>query len=347
MRIGLNPHKDQLQDATAYVHQIIMPVYIPNLEGYFKDSYAILQLSLDSILATVHNKTFITVVNNGSCDAVINYLNQLFEQHKIHEIIHTDSIGKLNSVLKGLAGNNIELVTITDADVLFLPNWQNETLTVFREIPKVGVVGIVPQFNMFKANCENIIFDNLFSPVLQFIPVKSREGLINFYKSIGWDEHYNMDFLKYSLGLKYKKTTVYVGSGHFVATYKKQMFEQIPTYFNFKLGGNSEKYLDMVASKSDYWRVTTYDNYAYHMGNTVENWMHEIKFDKTNRQEIVSSSFPIRLPSSKVIMLLKRRFVKSFLLNSLISKWFYSYKKLPKQMVRNYNTISAISKSQL
>jgi hypothetical protein len=324
-----------------------MPVYIPNQEDYFKDSFAILQLSLESIFATVHDKTFITVVNNGSCDEVTNYLNQISEQYKIHEIIHTESIGKLNSILKGLAGTNIELVTITDADVLFLPNWQNETVTIFKEMPKVGVVGIVPQFNMFKANCENVIFDNLFSDVLQFIPVKSREGLINFYKSIGWDEHYNKDFLEYGLGLKYEKTAVYVGSGHFVATYKKQMFDQIPTYFDFKLGGNSESYLDTVPLNNDYWRVTTYDSYGYHMGNVLENWMYEIKFDTTNRPEVINARFPIRKPSIRVITILKRRFVKSFLLNSLISKWFYSYKKLPKQMVRNYNTISSMPKSPL
>ena len=40
MRIGNNPNKDQRNEQSTYRHQIIIPVYIPNLEGYFKDSYS-------------------------------------------------------------------------------------------------------------------------------------------------------------------------------------------------------------------------------------------------------------------------------------------------------------------
>ena len=161
MRIGLNPHKDKLLIASEYSHQIIIPVYIPNQEGYFKDSFKILQICLESLFSTIHNKTFITIVNNGSGSAIKDYLNILYQDEKIHEVIHTENIGKLNAILKGLAGNAIELVTISDSDVMFLPNWQSETSKIFKEVPKAGVVGIVPQFKMYEANCGNVIFDNL------------------------------------------------------------------------------------------------------------------------------------------------------------------------------------------
>ena len=121
MRIGYNPHKDKPQDKSEYTHQVIIPVYIPNFDGYFKDSFEIVQQCLNSLFFTSHNKTFFTVVNNGSCKEIADYLNQLFEQQKIHEVIHTENIGKLNSVMKGLVGNNIRLVTISDSDVLFFP----------------------------------------------------------------------------------------------------------------------------------------------------------------------------------------------------------------------------------
>ena len=42
MRIGFNPHKDLIQEQSAYLHQIVIPVYIPHQEGYFKDSFKIL-----------------------------------------------------------------------------------------------------------------------------------------------------------------------------------------------------------------------------------------------------------------------------------------------------------------
>ena len=37
MRIGFNPNKDKLQSILEYTHQVIIPVYIPNEEGYFFD----------------------------------------------------------------------------------------------------------------------------------------------------------------------------------------------------------------------------------------------------------------------------------------------------------------------
>lgn len=338
MRVGFNPHKDQPQEESEYVHQIVVPVYIPNQEGYFKDSFSIFKLCMSSLFATIHNKTFITIVNNGSGSFVKEYLDELFEENKIQEVIHVQNIGKLNAILKGLAGNNIELVTITDADVLFLENWQLETTKVFRSLPKAGVVGIVPQFNMFKSKCGNIIFDNLCNKQLKFIPIKSAKGLIRFYESISWDKSYNKDYLKFSLGLEQNESTVFVGSGHFVATYKKQMFNEMKSYLNYKLGGGSEDYLDMMPLKYDYWRVTTYDNYAFHMGNVYEDWMFEIRHDK-NKSIVIDSDFTQHKLTSTFKVELKNRIFTKVLFNDLILKLFYRWKKLPKSMVNNFNNI--------
>ncbi|MFV8464659.1 glycosyltransferase family A protein [Flavobacterium sp. LB1P62] len=298
---------------------------------------------MQSLLKTVHSKTCITVVNNGSCEMVIEYLDQIYHEGQIQEVIHTENIGKLNAVLKGLAGNNIELVTITDADVLFLENWQEATTKVFRALPKAGVVGIVPQFNMFKNKSGTILFDNLFNKKLKFFPIQSPEGLVRFYDSIGWDRSYNKDYLKYGLGLEHDDVKVFVGSGHFVATYKKQMFQEMKSYFNYKLGGDSENYLDTLPLKYDYWRVTTYDNYAYHMGNVFEDWMSQIEHNKNNRTEI-DSGFKQHKRAKASIVVLKNRLFSKFLASKSVSRIFYRWKKLPKRMIKNYSTIAPIVK---
>ena len=49
MRVGLNPNRDKLLPISDYLHQIIIPVYIPNQEDYFKDSLKILKLCLASL----------------------------------------------------------------------------------------------------------------------------------------------------------------------------------------------------------------------------------------------------------------------------------------------------------
>ncbi|PAM94228.1 hypothetical protein B4N84_14260 [Flavobacterium sp. IR1] len=336
MRVGSNPYKDEILTKSEYHHQVIVPVFIPNQENYFKDSFAILKLCLESLFATVHNKTFITIVNNGSDEFVVNYLNSLLKENKIQELIQTQNIGKLNAILKGLAGNDIELVTITDADVLFLNNWQKETVDVFQNVPKAGVVGIVPQFKMYESNCGTMLFDTLFSSRLRFIPVKNKEALIRFYDSLGWDRNYNQDYLKYNLGFKVNQDlTILVGSGHFVATYKKDLFEEIKTYIEFKMGGSSEGYLDKAPLIKNYWRITTLDNYAYHMGNTLEDWM-------VSPQITEKFSAPLHYGFNKnkrynrFTFWIKNRLFVKFISIKLLVNIFLKFKKLPKQMISKY-----------
>jgi hypothetical protein len=336
MRVGFNPHKDKVQESSDYIHQVIIPIYIPNQEEYFKDSFAILKLCLESLLATVHAKTFISIVNNGSCVIVVNYLNDLFQRQKIQELIHTENIGKPNAILKGLAGNDIELVTISDSDVLFLPNWQKETVKVFAAVPKAGVVGIVPQFKMYESNCGNVLFDTFYDSKLQFVPVKNKDALIRFYDSLGWDRNYNQDYLAYNLALEINpELTVLLGSGHFVATYKKDIFESVVTYIGYKMGGTSEGYLDRLPLKKDYWRLTTTDNYAYHMGNTIENWM----VDAPNQKQenvIVEYNFLKRKKINSILYFIKNRLFVKFISVKILVKLFLKWKKLPQSMIEKY-----------
>lgn len=336
MRVGYNPYKDKKNDDSQYVHQVIIPVYIPNQENYFKDSFTILKLCLESLFATIHKKTFITVANNGSDNLVSNYLDSLLEQNKIQELIHTENIGKLNAILKGLAGNTIELVTISDSDVLFLPNWQTETVKVFAHVPNAGVVGIVPQFKMYERYCGNIIFSNLFNKKLKFIPLINKEAVIKFYDSLGWERNYNQDYLQYALGLELTPDLkVLIGSGHFVATYKKDMFKELVSYIGYKMGGNSEEYLDQLPLHKNYWRLTTQDNYAYHMGNTLESWMNITTVEKTT-DENIDSNFSTNKKENELLYFIKNRIFIKFISFKWSVKLFLKYKKLPKSMIENY-----------
>ena len=336
MRIGFNPQKDKKQQPSDFFHQVVIPVYIPNQEGYFKDSFTILKLCLESLFNTIHNKTFVTIVNNGSEKLVSDYLDLLLKENKIQELIHTENIGKVNAVLKGLTGNTIKLVTISDADVMFLPNWQMETVKIFKEVPKAGVVGIVPQFKMYESNCGNVLFDTLFNSELRFVPVKNSAALIHFYDSIGWDRNYNQDYLACNLAVEINsELNVLIGSGHFVATYKKDIFETIITYIGYKMGGNSEGYLDSLSLEKDYWRVTTQDNYAYHMGNTLEDWMGTAVVLKT-KQEVIHYNFENRKRVGPILYWMKNRLFVKFISSKFLVKLFLKWKKLPNEMIQNY-----------
>ena len=64
--------------------------------GDFKDSFKILKYCLESLFRTSHNKTYFTVVNNGSCQEVLDYLTELKKENKINEILVIDDGSKYN-----------------------------------------------------------------------------------------------------------------------------------------------------------------------------------------------------------------------------------------------------------
>ena len=113
------------------------------------------------------------------------------------------------------------------------------------------------------------------------------------------------------------------------------MFEEIKSYLGYKLGGISEVYLDIAPLKKGYWRLTTQDNYAFHMGNTHEDWMQVSPNNKEFSEDYISN-FKTNKKTSLVIYFLKNRlFIKVFSIvffNNLFLKW----KGLPKTVVKRY-----------
>ena len=278
MRIGLNPQKDKVEEEIQQYHQVVVPVYIPDEEGYFEHSFDVLKLCLSSLFKTCHRKTYFTIVNNGSHSGVTEYLDSLLQSEQIHELIHTHNIGKVNAVYKGITGHNFPLITVTDADVLFLEGWQESSYLVFEEFPKTGFVTPTPNSKFTKYFTFDTIMKYWFSSKLKFKEPKNKLGLQRFAESIERPQFYKQVHLDNILTLSGTNTNALIGGGHFVATYRGTVFSDLKQrYSSFKLGGKSVRdFFDVPVGKKGYWRLSTEDNYAYHMGNIVEPWMQEV-----------------------------------------------------------------------
>lgn len=339
MRIGNNPQRDKEIDLGDFFHQIIIPVYIPNQEEYYKESFEVFKLSMQSLIKTSHNKTFISIISNGCCREVNEYILELYNQNKIHEITITKAIGKLNSILKGISGLKFPLVTITDADVLFLENWQKATYDVFEAFPKVGYVSTTPSSKTLKQNTENLIVDHLFNPKLRFTQVKEPEALREFANSIGNPDFYNKFHLEKYLTLESDSEPsirCVVGASHFVGTYRREVFDTGPKYSNYALGGSSESLiLDVPVVKNGFYRVATEKNYTYHMGNVLTKKYLDI-FEKQNSENHYLNDVNfLRFSKSKNYILKKKIF------NYVVSKKkrfkiFLKYKGLNEEAISNY-----------
>lgn len=277
MRSGFNPNKDQLHKGSRFTHQVLIPVYIPRHEDYFKDSLEVLKCCLQSLEKTVHSRTFITVVNNGSSSKVRAFLDDLLANGKIHELIHSTNIGKINAILKGLSGHDFELITIADADVFFYSGWQEATYEIFNAFPKAGAVAPLSFPTFLKYYTAPVWADNWFRGRLKFEPVQDPESLKAFAESIGNVNFYKDAHLEKQLVLTNCGVQAGVGSGHFVNTYRAALFDPpAGKYSPYQLGGDSETlFVDQPVMDSGLYRLATLKGYASHMGNTLEPWMHK------------------------------------------------------------------------
>lgn len=338
MRIGFNPNKDRKIEASEYFHQVIIPVYIPLQEEYFRDSFQILKFCLESLFKTCHSKTYFTVVNNGSCNEVVVYLNELYDNKIIHELIHTSNIGKLNAILKGLTGHQFELITISDADVLFLNEWQKESYKIFDNFPKAGVVSTTPNSKLIRYLTSNIIFEKGFSNQLKFTLVRNPEAMKSFANSIENSGLFINCHLEKYLTISNRKVNAVIGAGHFVGTYRGEIFNNFKEKSSkYSLGGESEiELLDTPVVESGYWRLSTEDNFTYHMGNCIEDWMLENL--ECLEQEELELERPILFNKKKlrIVNYFKNKIFSKIIYNKLVWYYFLRFKGLTIAEAKKY-----------
>lgn len=338
MRIKYNPNKDQPLSESSFFHQIIIPIYISSNEEFHRDSFKILKICLESLFKTCHSKTFFTCVNNGSKIEVRNYLDGLFDQGIIHEVIHTDNIGKVNSILKGLKGHDFDFVTVTDSDVLFLNGWQEECYEMFTSFKKLGALSTCPNPKLLKFHTWNVISEFLFSRNLRFSKVVDPEGLKQFALSISNFDLFKSCHYEKNLALHLNGKTGVLGAGHFVVTYRKEIFQKLALHsVNYKLGGNSEGFLDELASTTGCWRLATSKSFSLHMGNIEEPWMSD-NLEKlfSNQSKIMEVNLPELKESNSLKVFFSNNVLSRILSIDFVFKLFLKFKGLDKKYISSY-----------
>jgi hypothetical protein len=338
MRVGFNPKKDKKITASDYYHQVVVPIYIPNQDGYFEDALKILKICLESLFKTSHNKTYITLVNNGSCIEVVKYLQNLFEEGKVQEIIHSSNIGYINAMLKGICGQNFDLITTADSDILFLEGWQKKAYEIFEAFPKTGAVCTTPSSRSFKTHTANIYWDLFCSKKIQFSAVKNPSALEAFGHSVGNNQFYNQYQLSKYLTVTSDKIKAVVGAGHFVVTYRSIIFDNLSEkYTPYVMGGGSDDIFDIPVVKKDFWRLSTEDNFTFHMGNVYESWMN-VEFEKLDKlipESLDCPSFTF-YGNRKWKYLVKTKFFRKFIFRKSVLKLFFKSRGLSEKEVKGY-----------
>jgi hypothetical protein len=330
MRIGQNPTKNKSVEHSAY-HKIIVPIYVPSLEGYFKDGLKITKLCIESLITTKHDKALLAVVNNHSCKEVRDYLQSEFESGRIDQLIHHNkNFGKIDAVVPIARSSQEPLITITDGDVLFKQGWMQAVEEVYDVFPEAGMVSPVPLSTHYMIYTNSTILGALLKGNL-----KIRKNVIElapmqkFAESIDRGDIFFKKYLRktHALTVKRNNTIAIVGCGHFVATYNKDVFNQSPEKYTGLLYASKadKEYLDIPVDKGGFWRLATQKNFAFHMGNHWEDWMtlndENLIFETNHRYKLKRKS---NLKINSLLFFVRRLIVSRVLLSKRIKPYFFS-----------------------
>lgn len=331
MRIGSNPEKFNKEITNSAYHRIVIPVYIPNFEGYFKDAYNIFKLNIESLLLTVHDKTRITIYNNNSCTEVKTLVDTFYLRYdKIDQVFHSkENLGKINAILAAVKGNLEPFITITDSDVFFKHDWQKEVEKIFMKFPNAGMVSPVPNSKAYKFFTSNNWYLGIFGKAkINFEDVVDPGSMKKFEHSLGPDVRlYTQSHLEKYMVIKLKEDEAVMGCGHFVATLRREIFDlgtNSPAFIKIQ-GGVENKFIDIPNEALGYLRLSTLNNYAYHLGNVSEKWMDE-EFKLLKNRKANFTTPEICLVKSKPLKKWQRALGKSInriLLSKLLKEKYF------------------------
>lgn len=326
MRKGRSPARHIKLEDRKNLNRILIPVHIPSMEGYFVESFEIFKLCLNSLKNTISPDTRISVFLNACDQKIIDWTLEFSQYHSILDqvVVSKINVGKINALRALYSGNSEPFFTISDADVLFKPGWEQEVFSIYQAFPESGMVGLVPVSSNYKSFTNNVWGKYFFGKHIKIEAVRDSDAMPMFLNSLFGKNRISLSEtqLRNIVTITKFNQKAVVGCGHFVAVVRREVFNCAPHLPNdYLLGGNSEvAYIDQPLVESGLLRLCTTKGYAYHMGNTVESWMHDVIKKANTEQTFVSDNFLIS--DSKPVTRFEKVF--GYLITRLLSgrlKW--------------------------
>ena len=278
MRTGENPSKTSPRLGGYAHHRIIIPVYIPGLEGYFERSLEVLKLCLESLRLTAVGKASVSLVSNGSAPEVIRELECQRKAGWIDQlIVNGTNRGKVDAAVSVARGSFEPLITVADCDVMFKPGWIETIEGLFRTFPECGFACPFPNPNNPLRYTSATVLGGFVKGELARARVIPAEDLDAFSHSVGNPDFFKAKRRNMQVILTRDGQTAVVGGRHFVFTMRREVLAGMPRVPALSaISPESDKnWFDLPPDRLGFWRLSPSRAYVYHLGTVTERWRYE------------------------------------------------------------------------
>jgi len=277
MRLGQNPAKMGLKAYQPKRLGMALLSYIPNQEGFFKNSLEVLKYQIASIHAATSDFDLL-VFDNGSCPEVREELHQLQISGLIHLLfISQFNIGKIGAINWILSAMPNDWICYADGDIFFRPGWLEKSLDIFEAFPAAGLVFAQP-----------IFFDSLrgtgqayhqleadgryhFSQVI--LPA---ESVREYARGIGVDEKQEKKLLETPVWVVEEKGSgvcAVLGGGHSQFLVQRENARKIvPLPTQYALSPIEDNSLNRRVDDLGFLQLGIVEPFIFHVGNLLDDW---------------------------------------------------------------------------
>src|SRR5215211_4683304 len=272
MRKGQNPAKFVKDVPRPERITVALLNYIPFLSGFYAETLNVLKASLESMRKDAGLPFDLMVFDNGSCAEVRDFLVKEKDEGRLQYLILAEkNMGKGGAWNVMLAGAPGDVISYTDSDVLFSPNWLKRSVEILETFPKVGMVTArpfrtPPEFLdatlKWAKDAERATLEEG-----QFIPW---ETFLEFNLSLGQTEEENRKVYVETSDwrISYKGVTALAGASHWQFTaYKSTLQPFLPFDMDKPMG--QVRQLDKRMNDAGLLRLMVSDPLAMNMSNTL------------------------------------------------------------------------------
>jgi hypothetical protein len=333
MRQGVNPNALELKELGHVLHRVIIPVYIPTMDGFYTESFNTFKACLDSLISSIGEETKITIIDNNSIEEVKDYCSALLEKGLLDRFVQNhENRGKVETVLGEARASFEPLITISDCDILFRNNWLIDVIDAFKKIRGLGTLGLLSFPDLSFRNTSAVLFSRFWK--LRFKKALSDEQIYETYKSVGQVDPEKLSALRTLKQLVFRqgKMEYLVGNNHAVATYRREVFfeltdRKVKYVFSSKGYKADQIFLDEAVDYQGWLRLSFKEARAYHMGNTWDEEYNK-KLDILKRPEKSEAKIydETKLQSGPVSILLPWS-VRTWMISILDRIYRYMYLK--------------------